>query len=123
MLGDEEKERVRNLTIEHVLDVRAAYLRTSGASPLKHWDMIQSRMRAAAKTTSSVEEWATALARALHLDAPSSAYSQSLLALADYVRERKGAPEFLQMIDDEYGYVMAMARSLAERRKEAREQP
>ena len=120
MLDETEKEKLRTLTVEHVLDVRAAYLKTAAANPLKHWDVIQARLRAAAKTSSSVEEWSTDMVRSLRLEAPSVSFSQSVRSLADYVRERKAAREFLQLVDDEYGYVMAMARSIAEQRKEAK---
>jgi len=36
------------------------------------------------------------------------------------VREQRVAREWLQLVEDEYGYVMALARSIAEQRKEAR---
>lgn len=120
MLTELDKERLRTLTVEHILDVRALYLRTTSANPLKHWELLQARVRAAAKTTSSVEEWGTELARAMRLETPSSDSSRSLRALADFVRERRAAREFLQLIDDEWGYVMALARGLAEERKESR---
>jgi hypothetical protein len=118
MLSEGEKEELRTLLVEHVLDVRAAYLQTAGANALRHWDMIQARVRASAKTASSVEEWATDLARSLRLDSPSPARAQHLVTLASFVRERRAAAEFLQLIDDEWGFVLAMARGIAEQRKE-----
>lgn len=117
MLNEEQKENLRNRTVEVLLNVRAAYLATSGANVLKHWDMLQDRMRAAARVTSSPEEWATDLARSLRLGSPSSHYSEALRSLADDVRERKASREWLQLIEDEWGYLMAMTRSVAEQRK------
>jgi hypothetical protein len=120
MLDESVLENLRNLTIDLVLEVRAAYLATPAANALKHWDQIQDRLRIGARTTSSPEEWATFMARSLRLPAPSARYSESLLALTHEVHERRCALAWLDLLEAEYGYVMAAARALAERRKEAR---
>ena len=119
MLSEPEKEKLRSATVEMLLEMRTAYLRTAGANVLKHWDMLQARMRSAARTSSNVEEWATDMSRSLRLDAPSASYSETLRNLADRAREHGGA--FLDLIDSEYGYILAMARAVAEQRKEARD--
>ena len=120
MLDESVLEKLRNLTIDLVLEVRAAYLATPGTNALKHWDMIQNRLRIAARTTSGPEEWTTSMSRSLQLGAPSSRYSESLLALTHEVHERRCASAWLSLLEAEYGYVMASARALAEKRKEAR---
>src|SRR5271155_1605259 len=119
MLNEVEKEKLRSGAIEMLLEMRAAYLRTSGANVLKHWDILQSRMRSAARTRGNVEEWATDMARALRLDSPSASYSESLRNLADLARDHASA--FLDLIDAEWGYLSAMARAVAEKRKEAKD--
>jgi len=121
MLNESEKEKLRTLTVETLLELRGAYLGTSHCNVLKHWDQIQDRMRIAARTTSSAEEWATSVQRALRLSSPSPRLSDSIMTLANEVRERRCASEWLQLVEDEYGFLMAMARSIAEQRKEARQ--
>ncbi len=65
-IDEQAKERLRTLTVEVLLCYRAAYLK-AGASPLKHWDQLQDRMRSAARRSQTPEEWATALSRGLQL--------------------------------------------------------
>jgi len=120
MLNESEKEKVRTFAVELLLEMRVAYLRTPGANALKNWDFLTSRMRSAARTSSSVEEWATDMARGLKTEAPSVNYSQALIALADRVREKGAANDFLSLIESEWGYLIALARSIAEQRKEAK---
>lgn len=120
-LDEQAKERLRTQTVEVLLDLRAAYLATAGANPLKHWDQLQDRMRAAARTCASPEEWATKMARDLQLAAPNLSSSRSLLALVHEVTERRCARPWLDLIEREHGYLLAMARLSAEQRKAARE--
>jgi hypothetical protein len=122
MLDDKQKERLRNKTVEVILVVRAAYLRTPNANVLKHWDQLQSRIRAAARTTSSPEEWVTCLSRTLQLSAPNVECSSATCALADDVHELGAASEWLQLVEDEYGYLLALTRSVAEKRKTDRQE-
>lgn len=61
------------------------------------------------------------MSRALQLDAPSAIYSTQARALADAVRERTLGRDWLQLVEDEWGYLMAVARSIAEQRKEVRD--
>lgn len=44
--------------------------------------------------------------------------SRVLSDLADYVRERDATREWLDMLEREHGYLMALARLAAEQRKE-----
>lgn len=110
-------ETWRVMTAMVLLDVRSAYLK-AGASPLKHWDQILDRMRAAARTSGSVEEWHTSMCRSLQLGATSNSASSLLVELRTHVGSARGA--WLDMIEREHGLLMAMARLEAERRKEAR---
>lgn len=120
-LDEQAKEKLRTQTVEVLLDLRAAYLATPGCSPLKHWDQLQDRMRAAARTCASPEEWTTKMARDLQLASPSLGSSRSLLALVHEVTERGCRREWLDLIEREHGYLMALARLSAEQRRAARE--
>lgn len=120
MLAEKDKEQLRNLMVEYLLAVRSAYLRTAGCSVLKHWDQLQSRMRSAARTSSNPEEFATDMARSLRLESPSSDYSTALRQLTDAVHERNASREFLQLVEDEWGWICAMTRNVSDQRKEAK---
>jgi hypothetical protein len=121
MLSEGEKEGLRSATVEMLLEMRAAYLKTAQANALTHWDLLQSRMRSAARTSASVEEWATDMAKSLRLGAPSPRYSEALRTLADLARPEVAVDHggaFLDLVDAEWGYLIAMARAVAEKRKE-----
>ena len=121
MLSEEQKELLRNKTVEVLLALRAEYLRTGQANPLKHWDMLQTRMRTASRTCATPEEWATSIARRLQIGALGKDSSRCLKVLADEVRERDCAADWLDLTERETGYLMALCRLAAEQRKEARE--
>lgn len=116
MLDEATKDKLRTKTVEVLLVMRAAYL-ASGANPLKHWDQIQDRMRSAARRSQTPEEWATALARGLQLPALSSSGSRALLDLVAAVAERGCAAAWLDLIEREYGLLMALCRLCAEERR------
>lgn len=117
-LDEGRKEQLRTMTVEMLLELRSAYLRTPGVNALKHWTQIQDRLRAAARTTSSVEEWETRMRSSLQLGAPNSRSSEVLQNLASTVREWGAENEWLQLLEDEYGFLMALTRLLSEQRKE-----
>lgn len=121
MLNEPAKERLRTLTVEAILAVRAVYLASPGANVLKHWSQLESRVRAAARTTSSPQEWQTKLCRDLQLPALNSAACQAFVDLAHEVTERACANDWLALVDDEVGYMMALARLAADARRDERE--
>jgi hypothetical protein len=118
-VDEQQRERARTLTVEAVLEMRAAYLRTPACNALKHWDQLQDRMRAAARSTETPEEWLTSMTRSLSLGAPQANSSRSFRDLADFIREHRAAREWLDIIEREYGYIIAVARGVAEQRREA----
>lgn len=120
MLDDQVKERLRTLTVEVVLAVRAEYLATPGVNVLKHWDQLQNRLRSAARTTATPEEWVTSLCRSLRLPSLHSASCSAVADLVHVVTEKRCADGWLAMIDAEYGWIMALARLSAEKTREAR---
>jgi len=121
MLDEEAKENLRTLTVEVLLAMRAAYLQTPGANALKHWVQIQERSHAAALTCSSPEEWCTKLQRDLRIQSLSSLASDSVVTLVHEVTERSARTVWLNLLEDELGYLMALCRLESERRKEAQQ--
>jgi hypothetical protein len=112
-----ERERLRTLTVECVIELRTMYLRTPGCSVLKHWDQITDRLRSAARQSESPEEWLTAMLRGLQISSPEANSSRCFRDLADYVREQQCAREWLDLLEREFGYLIAVARGVAEQRK------
>ena len=116
-LDEKNKEELRELTVDVLLAARREYLMTSGSNPLKQWDQIQDRMRAAARTCASPEEWSTSLLRSLQVSTPGKASSISLEALAKAVKRMSAAREWLDLLERECGYLIACARLSVEKKK------
>lgn len=119
-LDEDAVEGLRQRTVAVLLDARAAYL-AAGASPLKHWDQLADRMRAAARTSTTVAEWATSLRRGLQLGAGNSSSSKALVELADEVQALGAEHAWLDMLEREHAFLIALARLEAEDRKERRD--
>lgn len=118
MLEEQEKERLRTLTVEVLLELRGAYLSTYGSRvSMAHWEQIQNRMRSATRTTTGPEEWVTDLCRSLRLVAQGPLGCAAVVDLVAAVRERSCATAWLDLIDREWGYIMALTRLSAEKRK------
>jgi hypothetical protein len=120
MLDEKAKERLRTLTVEVLLVVRAAHLASPSANQLKHWDMIQDRVRSAARTSATPEEWVTTLARKLQLPTLNSSGSSAIVDLVAFVAERQCAAQWLDLIEREHGYLMALTRLAADKKREER---
>lgn len=118
-MHEETREKLRKQTVSVLLVVRSEYL-SNGASPLKHWDQIQDRLRAAARTTDDVPGWVTALTRSLNLSAPSKARSLATDVLAKTVAEHRCASDWLDLVEGEHGYLMALAILEADKKRTAR---
>lgn len=118
-LKDDQAERLRTLTVEFLLDLYRQALQ-NGWNPLDLWDQISNRMRAAARTSASPDEWTSAMLRSLKLSAPSKDSSRSLIDLSNTVREWGCAVAWLNIVDREFGYIIALTKSLNEDRKAAR---
>lgn len=115
-LDEAQKESLSGLTVAVVVEARFAASR-AGANPLKVWDQVQDRVRMAARTTSSVEEWGTSLCRSLQLAAPGNSLSSALVRLADEVRRLGAAVAWLDLVEREYTYLMASAKLVTEQRR------
>jgi hypothetical protein len=118
-LSEEKRTRLENLSVALLLELRREYL-AAGASPLKHWDQMQSRMLGAARTTDSVPEWLSTMCRSLQLGAPRSSTWSAASALHREVTEC-GPAAWLDLVERECSYLMAKARLESETRKAQRE--
>lgn len=114
-LTQDQREHLVRLTVDVLLHLRRAYL-SAGASPIRHWDQMSDRMRAAARTTASVPEWTTAIGRSLQIGAPGKSLSSAIEALTIASTET-GAAAYLDLIEREHGYIIARARLANEQRK------
>lgn len=119
-LSEQQREKLRTLTVEFLLATRAAYLATPQANTMKHWDMIQNRMLSAARRSATADEWTTLVLRGLQIGALNNSASSSLHDLCAAVREADATSEWLDLIQRETGLLFAMARLAAEARKAAR---
>ena len=117
MLNEEKKEALRTKTVQVLLELRAAYLLLPSCQPLKHWQQIHDRMRMSARTCCSVAEWITRMHRSLGIGTLNKSLSLAIVELSDEV-ECIPDPEWLDLLDQEHAYIMALARLEAEDRKE-----
>lgn len=110
----ERREALVAVTVSLVMEVRRIYL-AGGANPLKHWEQLQSRTLAAARTCTTPEEWVTRLARSLQISGLDKAFSRALIDLSRVVGEDAAA--WLDLVEREHGYVFARAQLDADDRK------
>lgn len=109
------------MTTAVLLEIRKAYLQSSHVNVLKHWDLLQSRMRIATRTATSSEQWVTQMYRGLCLtEAPSVASSACLVDLCSEIRRLQCFRQWRQMLELEWGLLMARTRLMSERIKEAK---
>ncbi|OFV80211.1 MAG: hypothetical protein A2Y78_04780 [Acidobacteria bacterium RBG_13_68_16] len=64
-------------------------------------------------------QWATALSRSLGLGAPGPERASATTSLADEIGDDAG--RWLDLVEEEHAYLMALAREQAEGRRRARE--
>jgi hypothetical protein len=120
-LDRETADKLRTLTMEFMLDVRAIYLREYARTVAKkHWDHMATALRIATRTAAGPEEWATIVTRQLRLPSLTSSGSQGLLDLTEYVHERGLTEAWFDMLTRESGHVMALARATSDARKTQR---
>jgi len=95
MLDEAKRERLRTLTTDLILQIRSEYLRSRHGNVLKHWEQLETRLRAAASTSATPEELSTKYARSLQLVGLGKESCRVLAELADYVRENGCAIDWL----------------------------
>lgn len=113
--SDEWVERVRQATVVFLDAARRDYLKTTGANPLKQYEMVANRARSAARMSTSVEEWTSAALRGLKVASPSSWVSSAMVALREGVGARSA--EWLDLVEREIGYLMAEVQLRVDNRK------
>lgn len=119
-LTEDAAERLRTKTVDVLLALRASYLK-AGANALKHWTQIEDRVRAATRQTATVPEWVSAVKRGLQVSETSSSLSRAATELVDELELVKASHvQWLDMVEREVGYLMALARLEAEDRKSRR---
>jgi len=117
-LSESQKDRLRTLTVEVLLEVRMAYLRTTGANSLKNWDILQTRLRIATRMATTPEQWATQLIRGLGItQAMSVSGSSALVDLVSDIHENGYFRQWRHMLDTEWGLLIAKARLIVEKQK------
>lgn len=117
-MDESKRELLRRRTVNVLLAVRSEYL-NAGANPLKHWDQIQDRLRTAARTSVDAPGWITALSRSLGLSAPSRARCLATDLLCGETADC--ASDWLDMVESEHGYLMALAMLEADKKRAERE--
>lgn len=117
---EDQLEKLRTRIVEVLLEARRIYLREDMKRALKHWEQIQNRALAAARTSSSMDEWVTRLCRGLQLPALDSSGCSAVLDLTHLARE-VGQAHALALVERETGLLMALARVASEQRRGAAE--
>jgi len=101
-----------------MLGARRLYL-AEGANPLKHWEQLATRMRSAARRSCTVQEWLTSLLRSLGIANPDGALSADVMRLQAEVI-KVGSSAWLDMVEREHAYIIAMCQVEAEERRARR---
>ena len=112
------EDQVRQATVRLLHALRNEFLR-DGANSLKHWEQIHDRMRAAARMTTTVPEWVTHVQRGLGLAGASAAFSARTRDLS--VAVGTAHQEFLDLVEREHGYLMALTRLAADEARRERQ--
>lgn len=117
---EEQREKLVRATRDVLLEVRAMYLAFGGNS-LRHWSQIQDRVRAATRTTTNPGEWVTRVMRDLQIPAPCSSLAHAIDSLCSEV-EDIGTIAWLDMVEREISYIIALMRLESERRRALRDE-
>ena len=116
-----DNETLLGLTVEVLLDLRATYL-ANGGNAIKHWTILETRMRSSERQAQDPEEWASLMLKKLQIEGASMNSCRSLVDLAKFVDTPEKNRAWLDMIERRHGMVIGTARLTAEQRKEAREE-
>ncbi len=117
-MKDARREDMREATVLVLLGLRREYL-AQGASPLKHWTQLQDRMRSAARMAVDVPTWVTQISRSLGIGAANAKHAKHVTSLATLIGADSAA--WLDLLEEEHAYLIALARLAAQREKESRE--
>lgn len=116
-----ESETLLSLTVDALLDLRAAFLKT-GVNAITHWTQLETRMRSAERRAQDPEEWFTLMLKGLRIEGASLNSCRSSVELAKFVDSQARNRAWHELLERRWGMVMATARLTAEQRKEAKEE-
>ena len=120
-LTQAERDRLITLTVETLLEIRRAYLASPGASPLKNWDMLTSRLKIASRTSPNPNAWVTCMLDRMNIaSAPSVSSSRCFLELSSEVQERRVFVQWREILNREWGLLIAKTRLCAEEQAAAK---
>jgi hypothetical protein len=121
MLTDEQKEPLREAGVALLLQIRRQYL-SSGQSALTWRDQMETRIQMAARQTTEVEAWSTKLLRSLRLVSPDRGTSSAMLLLRETLRPlgESAGREWMRIIIEEHGYLIARVQLAAEQAKKTK---
>ena len=121
MSSDAKNDRVlKQLLVEWILALRAEYL-AAGANAVTHWEHLQTRPLAAARTCGTLDEWITLTRRKLQLGAPSRDSSRCSVALISEVQDQGWRDvDVLRLVERRIALLIAESRAEAEERKARR---
>lgn len=105
-------------TVRFLDSARIDYLQTTGSSPLKQYEIVQTRATAAAGRCETSRQWVTDVMRGLRIASPSRWLSSRIRELVDVVGGDHS--DFLTWVRDEIGYLMALCQEVVEDRRERR---
>lgn len=109
-----DERQVRDRVVAVLLAVRNRYLQ-QGAATIKHWTQLHERVRAAARSSATIAEWISQLERSLAMAGVDKAICSATVALVEAVGSEHGA--FLDLIEREHGYLMALTRQAADQER------
>lgn len=121
MTKEQIMEDIRNRTVTLILAARATFLGLPGTSALTHWSRLSDRLRAATRQSSEPREWCTRFLKGLGIVTPEESLSEAIDSVVTTVRNHRLEADWMEMLDREWGYLMALARVQAQERREARE--
>lgn len=116
-----QAEKLRALTIDFILDLRAAHFRSRKRDPLGHWDLLLNRAKGLSYRADSVAKWTTSMLDALVGEAPDLRLSRSITTLSDEVATTDTFYAWRQLVRTETAYLISRAREIADQRKDERE--
>jgi len=119
-LDEQAKEQLRTRTVELLLDLRMAYLRSPSGNALKVREILPNRSKAALRTCQSPAEWATRVAQNLGIRQWDSSGSRALIDLVDYVESNDARSVWRDLFSREMGYWFALVWVTAEERRDAK---
>lgn len=119
----EVEKELRAETVNALVALSAAYTRTSGHNPRKHWQRFEQRLRQSLSGVASIGQWQEKIRSALGIVSMSSSLC-SVMESLDRSLERNGVrfSRWLWLVRGETAWFLVQLRLESEARNEAREE-